>query len=138
MMEGFKKSMRMVGVLVVAIFLVMEGGHAATNNKIVMPWACLENCGDNITNDLLQLKSNSPGAGNGLFTAVSYPRYFVEANSTVTLVNVTDITADALSWGLKAYPMISCNDIHHLRQLFSNPQPVIDAITQAGVVGKLH
>jgi len=110
-----------------------QGVHSA---KVVMPWACMELCGGNITGSLLELKTNSP-VGSGIINAVSFELYNLSNDSSVVMWNVTDISSQAIDWSLKVYPMITSVDIYHMRQLFQAPQPLIDYCIQAGIQGTL-
>ena len=58
-----------------------------------MPWLCLERCGDNVANDLAQLKLHASN-----LTAVSYEAYNVAEDGSFINNNFTDITAGSWSY----------------------------------------
>jgi hypothetical protein len=122
--------------IVISIFVCFLSSSFVVGNgqKIVMPWACLEICGDDIRNDFQQIQEHAPlPIGDGSLTSISYEMYQLGSDSTLIALNLTDVTSLALNdWKMGAFPMIISVNISNLRSLWSNPQPFIDsAINEA-------
>jgi len=90
-----------------------------------MPWMCLEICGFNheqIESHLLQIKNYS----NSL-SGVSYEAFALQAGSTFTDLQLTNVQSNISSYGLETWPMIVSDNITELRELFENPAPFVTA-----------
>jgi len=93
----------------------------------VMPWMCLERCGENIQADLAQIANNRTS-----FTAVSFEDYDLGPNSELIYNNFTSVNGIIQSFSLQGYPMITTVNIDFLRELFNDPHPFLaEAIANA-------
>jgi hypothetical protein len=102
---------------------------ATKQRKRVMPWMCLERCGENasaIARDLKQL-----GEHASLLYAVSFEAYNLGPNGQLIRNNLTQVSKHISALGLKTFPMISSYPyppqfLDWMRQLFAQPEAFID------------
>lgn len=96
--------------------------------KFVMPWMCLERCGDNSTDiaqQLQQLRANVTD-----FTGVSFEIFNLGNNSALLPNNLTQVASAVNSMGLQSWAMVSSYPyppwfLLAMRQVFADPAPFI-------------
>lgn len=108
---------------------------AAQTQKTVMPWMGLERTGEDIGPDLQELVANP-----SLFSAVSFECYDLSANGTLLRNSVSTVNPILMAAGIQTFPMVSTysdkpphrpnTTVEHLRLLFRNPKPFMDAALQ--------
>lgn len=102
--------------------------------SFVMPWFCLERCGDasaDIQAEFWQLAVN-----RSAFTGVSFEDYNLGANSVLLKNNLTQMAGPLKALGLQRWAMVSSfpyptTFLAWMRQVFAAPQPFIDACLAA-------
>lgn len=88
------------------LFGILASMHAASaSDFFVMPWMCLERCGDNSTAIIEQLDQYS--VNRTKFTGVSYEDFNLAANSTLVKNNLTQVGAPLAALGLQRWAMVS-------------------------------
>jgi len=105
-----------------------SGWGDAMSHKRVMPWMCLERCGENITFNLQQIQSHLSS-----FTAVSFEDYDLGEEGNLVNNNFTSVNGKILSWGLQAFPMITTVSIHKLRVLFQASDNFIEEAIEMAI-----
>eukprot|EP00769_Ergobibamus_cyprinoides_P004742 gnl/Ergobibamus_cyprinoides/929.p1 GENE.gnl/Ergobibamus_cyprinoides/929~~gnl/Ergobibamus_cyprinoides/929.p1 ORF type:complete len:266 (+),score=68.76 gnl/Ergobibamus_cyprinoides/929:37-834(+) len=109
------------------ISLVALAGRAVAL-KTIMPWMCLERCGENITADLAQIDAHRDA-----ISIVSFEAYDVADDGSLKWNSFTDVFPALQRRGLETYPMITTVSWPRLHALFANPQPFISAAIDAAV-----
>eukprot|EP01100_Stratorugosa_tubuloviscum_P000240 TRINITY_DN104_c3_g2_i1.p1 TRINITY_DN104_c3_g2~~TRINITY_DN104_c3_g2_i1.p1 ORF type:complete len:278 (-),score=129.90 TRINITY_DN104_c3_g2_i1:153-986(-) len=113
-------------LLILSILSILSFVYAKNR---VMPWMCLERCGDTQSQIVQQLDDIS---NNKLYlSAVSFELYNLGPQSTLVVNNFTNVLPYIKSTGLESYAMISSypyppDFLDWMHQLFQNPQPFID------------
>ena len=110
------------------VFLALATAAAAAPKYNIMPWMCLERCGDNIPAELAEIKAHAD-----VLTAVSYEAFdlgLAPDGKTPTIIdnNFTHVGPELKSYGMLTYPMITTVDINKLRILFSNVRDATDCL----------
>lgn len=108
--------------------------HPPAAARFVMPWMCLERCGDtadDIAFQLQQLATNT-----SVFTGVAFEDYNLGPNSTLVKNNLTQVAPAIKQLGLQRWAMISSYPyppqfLTWMRQAFAAPQPFIEACLAA-------
>jgi len=108
-----------------------QGDNARSPSTFVMPWMCLERCGDNSADIAAQLDQFRVNRSS--FTDVSFELWNLGANSTLITNNLTKVSSELTSLGLGTWPMISSypyppDFLLWLRQVFANPKPFFDSV----------
>lgn len=126
---------------VAAIFLVsiVTCALAALPTPLVMPWLCLERCGDTsaeIAAEVAQVGSNEPAPYTGVINAASFELYNLGPDSALIVNNLTRVAAPLKAAGALTLAMVSSYPyppafLSYMRQVFANPQPFIDACVKA-------
>lgn len=115
--------------------ILVASALAATQARgFAMPWMCLERCGDNaanITQQLHQFAVNST-----LLNVASFELFNLGPNSTLVTNNLTQVASTLRKDGIKTIAMLSSYPyppqfLSYMRQVFTNPQPFIDACISA-------
>ena len=81
--------------------------------KRVMPWMCLERCGEAIPADLAQIDKNK-----ALLSAVSFESHNLEANGELNDNHFTRVFPHIVGDGLEGHAMVTTASIDKLRQLW--------------------
>lgn len=105
----------------------------------LMPWMCLERCGDNST--VIQYQLQQLTVNISKFTGVSFEDYNLGPNSTLIKNNLTQV-ASLIPSTLQRWAMISSypyppDFLYWMRDVFTNPQPFIDSCLAAAKTEKL-
>lgn len=117
---------------------LLVGARAALPSPMVMPWLCLEVCGDSasaIEKDVLQITS-APAPYSGLLNVASFENFNLGANSTLIKHNLTNVATRIRAAGAMTLAMVSSYPyppefLTWMRQVFADPQPFIDACIAA-------
>jgi len=125
---------RRVRVLTVLCWFVMLSAlqvAAQRNNKRLMPWMCLERCGDDDNKIGEQLKEIFVHRHE--LTAVSFELYNLAAQGQLVVNEFADVGPIIKAMGLETFPMISSfpyppEFIDWMRYVFKNPLPFIDQV----------
>lgn len=104
--------------------------------KRVMPWMCLERCGDNSTSITAQL--HALAQHRELISGVSFELFNLGAEGTLVANNLTQVLPFLQTAGFKTYPMISSYPyppqfLDWMRYVFDNPKPFITTCVQTAV-----
>jgi len=95
----------LVVAMVVATTLLVPSNVEAASGKRVMPWMCLQRCGDsmaNITAQLLQLNDH-----RDIITAVAFEKYNLGPNSTlISAPELADVLPTIQKMGFKSWAMV--------------------------------
>ena len=115
-----RRSVRFARMLKAALLLTLCGATLAAPRYFVMPWLCLERCGDDINAEMAEIEAHAKQ-----LNAVSYEAFdlgLAADGVTPTLINnnFTVVWPKLRELGLKTYPMITTVDINKLRALFKN------------------
>jgi len=118
-------------LVAVLFFCIVQYGAC---KREVLPWMCLERCGDNSTTIGWQLKSIH--SNRNILSGVSFEMFNLGANSSLILNNLTRVHKEISSFGLQTFAMVSSwpyppQFLDWMRQLFANPQPFITACLDA-------
>jgi len=113
-----------------AVLLFCVSNAFTVPSKRVMPWMCLERCGDDSTVIAQQMSSIHEHLHH--LTGVSFELYNLGPNSQLVVNNFTSVGEQLKSWGLETFPMVSSypyppDFLNWMRQLFKNPYPFINA-----------
>lgn len=122
------------------LLLAAASAVASAKFSFVMPWFCLERCGDSssdIANEYWQLAVNT-----STFTGVAFEDYNLGQNSLLIKNNLTQIAAPVKALGLQRWAMVSSYPyppqfLNWMRQVFQNPTPFISACLKAAAVESL-
>ena len=95
---------------------------ALCHAKRVVPWMCLERCGEDVNASLAQLATLAGVA----VTGVSYEAFQLGDNSSFADSGYSKVGAALQAMGLEAWPMVTSADIGKLRELWTNKQKFID------------
>lgn len=116
---------------VAAVARAPAAADAAPGSPFVMPWMCLERCGDGPANISAQLASAA--AHTDVLTAMSFELWNLGPNSTLVANNLTAVAAPLAGLGLQTWAMVSSYPyppafLDWMRQVFANPAPFVDAL----------
>ena len=108
----------------------------------VMPWLCLERCGDSSADIAAQLAQLADPAHGKDFTAASFELFNLGPNSTLIVNNLTSVSSKINALGLQTFAMVSSYPyppefLTWMRQVFATPQPFIDALVAAVLAAKI-
>ena len=108
----------------------------------VMPWLCLERCGDSSADIAAQLAQLADPAHRKDFTAASFELFNLGPNSTLVVNNLTSVASQLGALGLQTHAMVSSYPyppefLTWMRQVFATPQPFIDALVAAVLAAKI-
>lgn len=127
----------MIILIIFCIFILPIEGK-----KRVMPWMCLERCGDtkeDIDDQLKQIHDRKI-----LLSGVSFELYNLGPNSSLLINNLTSVGPTIKKLNLETFPMISSYPyppefLDWMRQVFKNPEnffnQAIDQLKQTGFTG---
>eukprot|EP01114_Cavostelium_apophysatum_P018627 TRINITY_DN5809_c0_g2_i1.p1 TRINITY_DN5809_c0_g2~~TRINITY_DN5809_c0_g2_i1.p1 ORF type:complete len:288 (+),score=52.48 TRINITY_DN5809_c0_g2_i1:70-933(+) len=120
------------------LILASVYGDQSDGQKRVMPWMCLEKCGQNISSiqsDLKELILYKESV-----TGVSFEAYELGPNAEFVVENITEVGPFLSGAGFETYGMISScvmcptavccypsDFLERMRKLFNNPTPFINA-----------
>jgi spore germination protein YaaH len=90
--------------------------------KDVLVWMGLERTHEDIRKCLDMIRAHKD-----IITKVSFEKYDLGWNSTLTLNNFTDVYPEIKSMGMETYPMITTVNIQKISQVTTNPKSFIDA-----------
>lgn len=108
---------------VVAAVLVLFGLCAvATAGRVVMPWMCLERCGENVQADLAQLVALGPA----VVPWVSIEAYDLTTDAMIKDCGFSRVGPQLKQAGISVHPMITSANITKLRDLWKSPQTFVD------------
>jgi hypothetical protein len=124
------------------LFLLAPLLPALASSLFVMPWLCLERCGDASADIAAQLAQLGDPAHRGDFTAASFELFNLGPNSTLIVNNLTSVYAPLNALGLQTFAMVSSYPyppefLTWMRQVFAAPQPFIDALVAAVLAAKI-
>jgi hypothetical protein len=113
---------------------VLTAAPFASAGKFVMPWMCLERCGDNSSAIAQQLATLE--AKKSDFTAVAFELFNLGNNSALLANNLTNVAPSIARIGLERHAMVSSYPyppwfLLAMRSVFKDPQPFIDACIAA-------
>jgi len=127
-------------ILFLSILVVLSDAKSIKpSNLFIMPWMCLERCGDNsedIAAEIAQFQVNRSS-----FTDVSFELFNLGPNSTLIVNNLTRVSNPLTALGLGTWPMVSSYPyppefLTWMRQVFATPQPFFDSvISSAKLIG---
>jgi len=105
----------------------------SSSNFFLMPWMCLERCGDNSTDIQYQIQQLTVNISK--FTGVSFEDYNLGPNSTLIKNNLTQV-ASLIPNTLQRWAMVSSYPyppefLYWMRDVFANPQPFINSCLAA-------
>jgi hypothetical protein len=126
---------RVVALVAGAAFAAAAGaGAAPAPARFVMPWMCLERCGDSSADIAFQL--NQLAVNVSVFTGVAFEDYNLGANSSLIKNNLTQVAGPLAALGLQRWAMISSYPyppafLTWMRQVFVQPAPFISACIAA-------
>lgn len=120
-----------------ALLLAGGGASAQLPSPLVMPWLCLEVCGNNasaIAADVAQV--------GGVVNAASFELFNLGAGSRLITNNLTAVAAPVRAAGALALAMVSSYPyppafLAWMREVFAAPQPFIDAVVAAAAAHNL-
>jgi hypothetical protein len=124
-----------VALVAGAAFAAAAGtGATAAPARFVMPWMCLERCGDSSADIAFQL--NQLAVNVSVFTGVAFEDYNLGANSSLIKNNLTQVAGPLAALGLQRWAMISSYPyppafLTWMRQVFAQPAPFISACIAA-------
>jgi len=95
--------------------------------KSIMPWMCLDACGENVQADLQQINQY-----DNVLTAVAYESFTVSNNSEFISFNYSQVGPQLQQMNLQTWPMITTFDLGTMRSLFNDPQDFIIKAVQVG------
>lgn len=101
---------------------------AGDEERIVLPWMCLEDCQEDIEADLQQMIQL---AQKGILTTISYPHLDVGDNATIIFNPVTDMAPRLAPYFKEIYPAIATFSVPRMRGLWSNATKMDAWIDQA-------
>lgn len=116
-MTSFER-MKGLAVLAAALFLCAVGAP----QRQVMPWMCLERCGENVDADLGQLLA----IGSETVGAVSIEAYDLVYGAHIKDCGYARVGPKLRDAGFEVYPMITTANIAKLRDLWLAPDQFID------------
>jgi len=94
----------------------------------VMPWMCLERCGEKIEQDLAEVIRLGPS----VFPAVSIEAYDLDFGASIKDCGYSRVGPKLTAAGIKVQPMITTANINKLRDLWKDPKGfVAQAMTVA-------
>lgn len=114
--------------------LLLATARAALPAPLVMPWLCLEVCGDSakdIAAEVAQVVGNT-----AVFNWAAFESYNLGPNSTLVKNNLTDVVPPLKAAGALTLAQVSSFPyppifLTWMRDLFANPQPFFDACVAA-------
>jgi len=106
-------------VFVVAVLLCLQ--CATAGKRGVMPWMCLERCGEKIESDLAGIIQ----AGKSVFPSVSIEAYDLDYGATIKDCGYSKVGAKLVENGIHVQPMITTANINKLRDLWKDPKGFI-------------
>lgn len=119
--------------LALAICLAL-GAASALPTPLVMPWLCLERCGDDSANISAELAAIA--AHPSIINWASFEDFNLAADSALVKNNLSQVAAPLRAAGVATIAMVSSypyptNFLVWMRQVFASPQPFIDACVAA-------
>jgi len=94
----------------------------AAPKRGVMPWMCLERCGEKIDDDLAGIIK----AGPTVFPAVSIEAYDLDYGASIKDCGYSRVGPKLVENGIYVHPMITTANINKLRDLWKNPKGFIE------------
>jgi len=88
----------------------------------VMPWMCLERCGENIDADLAEVLRLGPS----VFPSVSIEAYDLDFGATIKDCGYSRVGPQLTNAGIMVQPMITTANIKKLRDLWEDPQGFVN------------
>jgi hypothetical protein len=121
--------------LLVAAASLLLALPAPASALFIMPWLCLERCGDSSADIAAQL-AQLAGPHRADFTAASFELFNLGPNSTLIVNNLTSVSAQLAALGLQTHAMVSSYPyppefLTYMRSVFAAPKPFIDALVAA-------
>lgn len=109
------------------VFAVLFGLCAAVvAGRVVMPWMCLERCGENVQADLAQLVALGPA----VVPWVSIEAYDLTTDAKIKDCGFSRVGPQLKQAGISVHPMITSANITKLRDLWKSPQTFVDMAVQ--------
>ena len=108
----------LIGAIVVAVCL----SCAEAGKRYVMPWMCLERCGEKIEQDLAGILE----AGPSVFPFVSIEAFDLEFGANISDCGYSRVGPKLVEKGITVLPMITTANIKKLRSLWENPKNFVD------------
>jgi hypothetical protein len=107
-------------------FTVLSCSATLGSSRFVMPWMCLEDCGQNATNIAAQLQQFKDW---GVFTDVSFEDWTLGPNMTLIKGKRTRVSPELAAMGLGRQAMVVGVNLSDMRAVFEAPGAFIDAVT---------
>ncbi|KAH3757243.1 hypothetical protein Pelo_10973 [Pelomyxa schiedti] len=109
------------------VLLVAVAVSVTCAKNAVMPWMCLERCGEDITSDMEQIFQY-----RDTLSAVSFEDWDLGYGGTLVNNGFTSVNSKIQAMGLQAFPMITTANLEKLRELFVDTSSFIsDAVKYA-------
>ena len=108
-------------------------------SPLVMPWLCLERCGDTaaeIAADVAQFQDHA------ILNVASFELYNLGPQSTLVVNNLTRVATPLNKMGVLTLAMVSSYPyppqfLSYMREVFANPGPFIDAVVASAAANGL-
>jgi len=108
-------------LVVCAVVVALCVCCAEAGKRGVMPWMCLERCGEKINDDLAAILQ----AGPSVFPAVSIEAYDLVFGASIKDCGYSRVGPQLVSRGINVQPMITTANINKLRDLWKDPNGFI-------------
>uniref|UniRef100_A0A6U4PCG1 GH18 domain-containing protein n=1 Tax=Neobodo designis TaxID=312471 RepID=A0A6U4PCG1_NEODS len=122
--------------VVVLVSAVTAAAPKSLKPRGVMPWMCLERCGNTTYTDIVDTVATL-ASQSSLIAGVSFERFNLGANSTLVVnSDLTNVAPLLQPHGFTTVAMVSSYPyppqfLDWMRQVFANPAPFMDALATA-------
>jgi len=116
-----------VGLAILALCVCLSEA-----NRVVMPWMCLERCGEDIDTDLAEILRLGPS----VYPVVSIEAYDLDWGATITDCGYSRVGPQLVNAGIKVQPMITTANIDKIRQLWDDIPGFIDKAMAIAIQNK--